>query len=635
MKLTSFNTSTGSSRWSLNNFRSRGDSTLYLIIIAVITFVGLILRLFALGEESLFMDELHQTGVYGYSLPQLLIATAEMGQPPLDYMIGAFLQRIGLAGSDWWVRLPAVLFGTGSIFLFGYWIRRIIGFQAAIVATILLVVCPFHVYFSQEARPYTIFMFFSLASCLMFEYARRRHTVQSWILFTCTLFALLMTRWVGPHFIALGLVVYALGAWINTRRKEQGFMHRKETMKLWATGTSFAVAYALYNPILGIIVDHMQRAINAGKPAVFSRAAALVGEAFQSVIYGYSARTTFSALPGNPWVLTLLAAFFMIGFVFLVRSIWKKRDAHSLLFALTMLPFPILYALFYAMMSNVPAKPQYLFLLTIPVITCIAISIEQIRQQTKAINRSASWLIYATALSIALLPMFNATIHSLITQDKRDWKGVMTYLKENSKSTDAFACVASDTVPPAYFPSVYGKERYGLHGVKFLQTSLRTDPEELNQPQWDRTDNTVWIVGYNDRMYTGEEPVPTPTVIPRNGGVQSFNGLFILELHGEIPAVDRLMEGIDSIYKDIPEKHALVAPGVLRGYYFLELQDQQEADASFQWAINQCRNEKEKQILVRDYLPEYYSTARNMTTTPQGPTKKKTKLVNQRRQQRN
>lgn len=630
MNLTSFKTSTDSSRWSLSNFRSRGDSTLYLIIIAIITFIGLVLRLFALGEESLFMDELSQTGMYGYSFTHLLTAPAQQGQPPLDYMIGAFIQRLGLGGSDWWVRLPAVLFGTGSIFLFGYWIRRVIGFQAAIVATLLLAVCPFHVYFSQEARPYTIFMFFAMACCLMFEYARRRHTAKSWILFTCTLFAMLMTRWIGPHFIAMGLVVYALGAWVITFRKDQGFIHRKETMKLWAVGTSFGVAYALYNPILGVIVDHMRRAINTGKPAAFSRAAALIGEAFQSVIYGYSARTTFSALPGNPWILALLAAFFMIGLLFLVRSIWKKRDSYSLLFALTLLPFPILYALFYALMSNAPSKPQYLFLLTIPVITCIAISIEQIRLQAKTISRSASWLIYATALGFALLPMFNATIHSLITQDKRDWRGVMTYLKENAKSTDAFACIGSDSVPPVWFPRDFGKARYGLHGVKFLQTSLRTDPEKLNRPPWNRTDNTVWIVGYNDTMYTGEDPVPTPTRIPRNGGVQSFNGLFILELHGEIPAVDRLMEGIDSIYQDTPEKHALIAPGVLRGYYFMNLQDQQEADHSFQWAISQCRNEKEKQILIRDYLPEYYSTARHMATSPRDIQKKKAKLVKQR-----
>lgn len=617
-------------KFSLSLNRSTKSLSTVTLGLLVATLLGLSLRLYALGEESLWMDEISQVSLYPLSFSNVIIESTKIAQPPLDGLIGAFMNRLHLTQNDWLVRIPAVIFGCGGVFLLGWWISRIVSPIAGITASFLLAICPLHVYMSQEARPYAALFFLSMACVMMFEWTRKKHTVLSWSLFTVVLTSMLMTRWIAPHFISLSLVIYTTVVWIKSFNKENTFLRRAETIKLWATATCFGIAYALYNPIFGIIFTNMRRAITTRDNGVFPSAMEHLTQSFQSIIYGYSTRTVFDALPGNPVMLALICIVFMIGLVSLFQTVWKKHNSKTILFFITFLPLPILYSLLYAKFSKAPAKPQYLLLMAIPVIACIAIAADYLRLRTIRSGRNLSWFLFIAIIGVVGFPMANATINSLVTLDKRDWRGVLSYLSDNSRPTDAFACIGPDMITPVYFPTIYGQGRYGPKGVKFLRTTMDTNIEELRNSPWDSTDNTVWIVGYNDIMFQGEDKIPTPTDIPQNAGVQSFNDLFLLEIRGDDTAADRLMDGIASIYHGLPEGRSLIAPSVLRGWYYLDQGNLEEAQRSFQLAVKQCPDEAEKQKLILDYLPEEFSTSGKITHQSKNSKNRKARLVKEK-----
>ena len=95
-------------------------------IISIILLIGLslILRIHHLDHESLWMDEIRQTSYYANSLTEIIDKAASQSQPPLDYWIGHFVNF--LSNGDFAVRLPAALFGTGSVLLLVLLISQII-----------------------------------------------------------------------------------------------------------------------------------------------------------------------------------------------------------------------------------------------------------------------------------------------------------------------------------------------------------------------------------------------------------------------------------------------------------------------------------------------------------------------------
>ncbi|HEX9922843.1 MAG TPA: glycosyltransferase family 39 protein [Anaerolineae bacterium] len=120
--------------------------------------VGFALRLYALGSESLWFDELLQLDIAQQSLSTFLPELRHYAAAPLDYIISHFW--IGLGRGDVWVRLPAVVVGTLTLPLAYQLGRQLLGRSAGpslgLVLMALLAFSPFHVRYSQETRPYAL-----------------------------------------------------------------------------------------------------------------------------------------------------------------------------------------------------------------------------------------------------------------------------------------------------------------------------------------------------------------------------------------------------------------------------------------------------------------------------------------------
>ena len=89
------------------------ERTLPLVI--ALGLLALALRLQGLDADSMFMDEIHQFTFYTGSLADAFNGSARQQQPPLDYLLGFLVYQVNQG--DFALRLPAALFGTGSVML--------------------------------------------------------------------------------------------------------------------------------------------------------------------------------------------------------------------------------------------------------------------------------------------------------------------------------------------------------------------------------------------------------------------------------------------------------------------------------------------------------------------------------------
>jgi mannosyltransferase len=135
--------------------RPRGQGGLRVWLILALL-AALALRLYRLDAQSLWYDEAVTADLAQQSLADLTRWTANDIQPPLYYYLTAGWGR--LAGwSEWSLRWPSAFFGVLTVPLLAVLARRLSGSgRVAAVAALLATLHPMLLYYSQEARMYTL-----------------------------------------------------------------------------------------------------------------------------------------------------------------------------------------------------------------------------------------------------------------------------------------------------------------------------------------------------------------------------------------------------------------------------------------------------------------------------------------------
>ena len=128
-------------------------------LVISITLIGGFLRVLLLGTKGMWLDETFSVWLANHSLPEMLQWIVKIDQhPPLYYLLLHYW--IALRGdTPYDVRLLSVLFGTGTIpiiYLIG---KRMSGAVMGLAAAVFLAFSPFHIYFAQETRMYTLLTF--------------------------------------------------------------------------------------------------------------------------------------------------------------------------------------------------------------------------------------------------------------------------------------------------------------------------------------------------------------------------------------------------------------------------------------------------------------------------------------------
>jgi mannosyltransferase len=174
-------------------------------ILALITLAGAWLRLSHLGSKSLWLDE-GATVALARASWQYFTWVWWHGEANLQTIYFLLMRGwIHLGSSEAWIRSLSAIFGIVSIPLMYAVARRFTVVTWSLAAAGLLAFNPTHVYYSQEARSYTLAMFLVLLSTYFFVSAVEGGRPRDWTFWTIFSAAAFYTH----DFAALVLVAQA------------------------------------------------------------------------------------------------------------------------------------------------------------------------------------------------------------------------------------------------------------------------------------------------------------------------------------------------------------------------------------------------------------------------------------------
>ncbi len=156
--------------------------------LVMIVLLATVLRLYQLGTESLWVDEMLSI----WDAERLNEILTFPYVRPFYFLLLAGWMKLG--SSDIWLRGLSVILGIASVFLTYQLGRRLLGERIGQIAALMMALSPLFINHSQEIRMYTLVSFLSLGGTLALSYALERPTFISLSWWTVARIALLVTN---------------------------------------------------------------------------------------------------------------------------------------------------------------------------------------------------------------------------------------------------------------------------------------------------------------------------------------------------------------------------------------------------------------------------------------------------------
>ena len=360
----------------------------YLQILLLLTIAGAFLRLFQLGAASLWLDEASTLTYARLSLTQIWgsLSSGTEFHPPLFYALEHFMLALG--ESEAVLRLIPAIAGILTIPVFYLLGSEILDRNTGILAAALLAFCPFHIFYSQEARDYALMLLFLSLALLFFL-----RLLRSWGRRDALLFGVFAALAFWGHFYAfvpiLGLFLFAIAA--------KGREMVKEIRTAIPLALSLLVFIVLTLPLIYFAIQLFGKI--TGTAPTFGM------QGIQTI------SLTFTQLSGFSWV---LACAFLALFVAGVLSLFRMDRTKAILLGFVLV-FPVVLSVILS--YRMPMEPRYLSYLLAVLLPGVALSLRPACSLVRSRN-----LVYG-ALILALVINLPVLIPYYTTPQKDDWRG--------------------------------------------------------------------------------------------------------------------------------------------------------------------------------------------------------------------
>jgi 4-amino-4-deoxy-L-arabinose transferase-like glycosyltransferase len=189
-----------------------------LVAISAILLIAVALRIYGIDYGFWYDEILTYVNYMGRSFGELLTIYDSEN----NHILFTILARVFLVIFDekiWSIRLPAVLFGIGSIwalYLFG---RQVGAAREALLSAAFLTFSYHHIWFSQNARGYTGLLFWTLIASWLFLYGLKKNHRIIWILYAVSV-ALGIYTHMNMIFVVIGhFIIYGISLFARKERK--------------------------------------------------------------------------------------------------------------------------------------------------------------------------------------------------------------------------------------------------------------------------------------------------------------------------------------------------------------------------------------------------------------------------------
>jgi hypothetical protein len=308
-------------------------------LLGLLLLVALGLRVYRIDTE-LWLDEIQLLVRYApLEFRQLLGTYDSQNHQPL-YSILAGLSFRAFGGSDWSVRVPAVVFGVASLWALWSFARRITSTTEAMLGVAILTVSYHHVWFSQNARGYTLMMFLAVLATGVFLRLAEGHGRPLGLAWAYgVLVALAAYTHLTAALIAVG---HAATVLLVTRWKER----ESRAIAMWCAGAlalSALLTLLLYAPMLPQVWRDVSKPTMEGVEVVWTGAGWMLREGL---------RVLGAGVPGG--FVTVLGGLAVVGVG--VASYWRQSRVETLAM---FLPVAVTFAALIATRHNL--WPRFFF----------------------------------------------------------------------------------------------------------------------------------------------------------------------------------------------------------------------------------------------------------------------------------
>jgi uncharacterized membrane protein len=227
--------------------------TKYGIALLGIVLAGAFFRVYHLGTQSLWLDEVISVRWSLLSVPQMVQVTAQDVHPPLYYFLLHYWMTI-FGTSEFGVRLLSALFGILAIPMIYVVGRQLFNKQVGLVAALILALSSFNIMYSQEARMYTLMVLLALLSMYFFwRFLQQSNLVSSvgYVLSTTLLVWTHNYSW----FVVIAENIYVVTLLVLSTDRTFRLRH-------WAVLQ--AIVVALFVPWMAVLIQQILRHLATG-----------------------------------------------------------------------------------------------------------------------------------------------------------------------------------------------------------------------------------------------------------------------------------------------------------------------------------------------------------------------------------
>lgn len=429
----------------------------YLLIILVIA--GAFLRLYNLGYCSLWLDEATTYRISSQSFVAIwqTVVNGEVN-PPLFYWVEHVMLTLG--NDEILLRLVSAIFGILTIPLFFIIGTEFLDEDVGIVAAAACTISPFLIYYSQEARAFSMMLFFIALATIFYIRALKSSNWKQWALFG--IFSAL-AFW--SHFYSIVMItalVFAALVYVITFTR-----NRFENIKIMLTGVFTFLVLSIPLFFIGVKLFEMKTAYlptTYGVPA----SDVITGNLFS--ISGFSE----IALQ-----LTVILFIFGVSWIFVIN---KHKGMFIVLITV------ITFAVSYVLALKIPMEPRYLIFFTIPFFTGIAAA-----HYIFAPFVGKKWAVCGiiAILLISTIPVLAGENSGML---KSDWRGFSATLAKDTNAGDIVVVI------PGYASQIV--DYYYSSGNDHTTEYGATSKDELENLYSKRENSTIYFVTTADIFTT-------------------------------------------------------------------------------------------------------------------------------------
>ncbi len=439
--------------------------------------LGFFLRIYHLGYKGLWGDEIGEVIVADSgNISTVLSGASHHLSPPLDYIILHFFLHFGI--SDFIVRLPSAIFGMLSIILIYYIAKTLFGPKEGLISAFLLAISPMHIFYSQETRMYSLFVFLSLLSLLFFIKAINEDSMLAWVGFIISTTLNIYTHYFAFFVIFIYVLFIIALAYKEQYHFTENNMFSKRSCKtvLPHFVPSVLVIFLLYLPQIHTFLMQTSRLdgiLPYGLPATLYF--------FEIILYKMG--------PWNIPGLAIYTGLFACGLSYIFKN--KHKNQMILLAFWVLIPILISFIITYikgpmtTYRNLIFILPIFLILISIGIVN-IGFSISKKFQSVSRYNLNNNTIIALILILIAIFTFTNTNIYNLYDFQNKGDKDTGIYLTTHVKSNELIVIFE----PPISEFEYYYKGSSDIVSIEKNVHSVHTLLNNISDMNYDK----IWFV---------------------------------------------------------------------------------------------------------------------------------------------